>query len=107
MLQQEDLHEVRARAAVARLLGTPQSRRRLRRSLGYSLRDVSRLTGLSVESVRRRESSKWHYSRDSLLSPGGLAYLDLIAEAQQIDLRATIAESTSSESGSRASPLAA
>ena len=109
MLENSDRREVRLRAAVAQILGTPAQRRRWRRSLGYSLRDVARITGMSHESVRLRESSKWRASRGSLLSQSGLAYLDLIASAQGIDWRAQLehVDRTTAEGGSRAGPVAA
>jgi hypothetical protein len=110
MLEHDDLREVRMRAEVARILGTPQQRRRWRRSLGYSLRDASRVTGLSVHAIRRRETSAWRYSRGSLLSPQGLAYLTMISEAQGLDWHKQleqISDRTTAEGSSRASPRAA
>lgn len=92
--------EIELRRQVAKILGTPRERRKLRRSLGLSLDDVARMTGLSRSTIARRETEDWHYLRDSLTSPEGLAYIRLIAKMKGIDLTAR-----APKDGTRGSPV--
>jgi transcriptional regulator with XRE-family HTH domain len=94
--------EIELRREVAKILGTPAQRRKLRRSLGLSLDDVSRMTGLSRSTIARRESSDWRGLRESLTSPSGLEYIRLHARMKGIDLNRT-----TEEGNGRASPRAA
>jgi transcriptional regulator with XRE-family HTH domain len=91
--------EIELRRQVAKVLGKPAERRRLRRSLGLSLDDMARLTGLSRSTIARRETQDWRGLRESLTSPAGLAYIRLYAKMKGIDLTAR-----DQNGGSRASP---
>jgi transcriptional regulator with XRE-family HTH domain len=91
--------EIELRRKVAKILGTPRQRRKLRRSLGLSLDDVARMTGLSRSTIARRESEDWRGLRDSLTSPEGLNYIRLLARMKGFDLNAR-----PQEASGRASP---
>jgi transcriptional regulator with XRE-family HTH domain len=91
--------EIELRREVAKILGTPAQRRKLRRRLGLSLDDVAGMTGLSRSTIARRESEDWRGLRESFTSPAGLKYVRLIAKMKGIDLTAR-----DQNGGSRASP---
>src|SRR5262245_9320178 len=94
--------EIELRREVSRILGTPRQRQKLRRSLGLSLDDVARMTGLSRSTIARRETEHWRGLRESLTSPEGLEYIRLQARMKGISLnRAT------EEGNGRASPRTA
>ena len=53
-LTEQDYAEIVLRAEIIRALGTHRQRIAARRNAGLSLRDVSRMTGLAVDSIRLR-----------------------------------------------------
>jgi hypothetical protein len=95
--------QIQMRTEILEALGTAEERRALRRKLGLSRRDVASMTGLSEDSVRRRETEEWQHLRGSLDSEGGLRYVRLIAAARGITLNV---ESTSSSEGRARAPAA-
>jgi transcriptional regulator with XRE-family HTH domain len=80
------IRETEARRKAIEILGTADERRKLRERLGLSLRDVAAATGLHVSSIARREGSDWKMKRDSLESPGAIAYIRWVAAARGIQL---------------------
>jgi hypothetical protein len=78
--------ELEQRRLVARVLGSPTSRREIRRKLGLRIVDVAAMTGLSDFAIRRRENGKWRYDRRSMLSDEGWSYIEFLARAKGIEL---------------------
>jgi DNA-directed RNA polymerase specialized sigma24 family protein len=86
MIMEAFITEIEARRKVASILGTASERKALRLALGLSLAEVAAQTGLSVPSIRRRESEAWKRQHRSLESEEGWRYVCFVAACKGVAL---------------------